>query len=172
MDFFDVTAQRGSYRGEFLDAPIPEADLRKILQAAIQAPSGYNFQTTTFAVVTDKALLQALAALMPMPATQTAPAIIVALSEHVVQKANGLSFETEDYAAATENLLLAATALGYGAVWMDGMTKLHGNAEKIKALLNIPAGKTVRTIVPLGKPKEPVAQREKKPLSERVTFYK
>ena len=34
MDFFDVIEKRCSYRGEFLDTPIPDEDMRKIMEAA------------------------------------------------------------------------------------------------------------------------------------------
>lgn len=172
MEFFETVARRGSYRGPFTDRPVPEEDVRKMLTAAIQAPSGYNLQTTSFLVVTDPALRQQLADLMPTPATKTASLFFVVVSEKVVYS-NGLSFEVEDYAAATENLMLAITALGYAGVWMDGMTnKLNGNAEKLKAMLQLPEGKTVRTIIPVGVPAEEVKQREKKDLDERVVFLR
>ena len=53
MEFFDVIKNRGSYRGEFEKADIPQEDLRRILDAGIRAPSGYNLQTTTFYAVTN-----------------------------------------------------------------------------------------------------------------------
>ena len=53
MEFFETVQKRHSYRGAFWDKPIPDADIRRILQAGISAPSGYNAQTTRFAVVTE-----------------------------------------------------------------------------------------------------------------------
>ena len=64
MEFFDVIKNRGSYRGEFEKADIPQEDLRRILDAGIRAPSGYNLQTTTFYAVTNETLRHALAAIM------------------------------------------------------------------------------------------------------------
>ena len=58
MEFFETVQKRHSYRGAFWDKPIPDADIRRILQAGISAPSGYNAQTTRFAVVTEPELLQ------------------------------------------------------------------------------------------------------------------
>ncbi len=169
MDFFEAVAQRGSYREEFLAEEVTQADLTQILTAGIRAPSGYNYQTPAFVAVTDKTLLGEIAELMPTGATETAPAMIVILSEFR-QADNGLSFEVEDYAAAAENILLAITALGYAGVWMDGMTKLGNNGEKLEKLLNVPEGKRVRTLIPLGRPAKPVVQKEKLPFSERVSF--
>ncbi len=168
MDFFETVNKRGSYRDKFQDAAIPEEDFRKMLEAAIKAPSGYNMQTTSFVVVTDPQLRKEIAALMPSDATETAPAIIVVTSEHV--EADGLCFEIEDYASATETLLLAITALGYASVWMDGDTKLDGNFEKIKKLLELPESKTVRTILPVGVPAKEVTQNTRKAYEERVSY--
>ena len=168
MEFFDVVRKRGSYRGEFEQSAVPAEDLHLILEAGILAPSGYNMQTTTFYAVTDCALRRGLAEIFPTKAAQTAPAIIVVTSKCVRAGTHNLQFEVEDYAAATENIMLAITALGYAGVWMDGMMKFEGNAEKVRRLLKIPSDETIRTIVPFGRPIEPVAQKEKKPFAERA----
>ncbi|WP_027400499.1 nitroreductase family protein [Anaerovorax odorimutans] len=169
MDFFEVIKKRGSYRGGFSEQQISESDIRKILDAGIHAPSGYNFQTTSFVVVKDKEIRQKIAELMPGKVVQSAPVILVVLTEKI-EAENGLSFEIEDYGAATENILLAITALGYAGVWMDGMTRLDGCSKKLKEILNISESKTVRTIIPFGIPLDSVTQREKKDFSERVQY--
>lgn len=171
MDFFEAVGKRYSHRTAFLDKCIPDADIRRIVEAGIQAPSGMNCQTTSFVVVTDPELRAQISAVLPTLATQTAPVILVVLSEHVITPC-GLPFEIEDYAAATENMLLAAAALGYASVWMDGMTKADKANTEIRKILNVPGGKTVRTILPLGVPAEPGAQKEKKPFAERCTYNK
>lgn len=168
MDFFEVVNRRGSYRDKFEEKAVPDEDIRKILDAAIKAPSGYNLQTTSFVVVRDPRIRAQIAEWMPSDATETAPVILVVVSEHV--EADGLCFEIEDYASATETMLLAITALGYAAVWMDGDTKLDGNFEKIGSLLELSAGKTVRTIVPMGVPTKEVKQNSRKAFEERVWY--
>ena len=72
-----------------------------------------------------------------------------------------LEFEIEDYAASTENIMLAITAMGYAGGWMDGMMKFEGNIDKVRKLLNINCEETPRTIIPFGKPKSMVIQKEK-----------
>ena len=168
MDFFEVVNRRGSYRDKFEQKAVPDKDIRKILDAAIKAPSGYNLQTTSFVVVTDPRLRSEIGELMPSEATKTAPVILVVTSEHV--EADGLCFEIEDYASATETMLLAITEMGYAGVWMDGDTKLDGNFEKIKKLLALPTEQTVRTIVPMGVPEKEVKQNTRKAFEERVTY--
>ena len=56
MELFETIAKRHSYRGKYKDLPVSDADIRKILTAGIQAPSGYNTQTTTYVVVNDPEL--------------------------------------------------------------------------------------------------------------------
>ncbi len=169
MDFFEVVEKRHSYRGEFKNQEIPRADLTKIMEAGIRAPSGLNGQTTSFTVVTDPGLRAKLHEIFPHKGIATAPAVIVAHSARV-EVYQGTAFEVQDYAAAVENILLAATALGYATVWTDGETAKEGRPERIAKLLNVPAGQTVRAVLPLGVPVGEGRQKEKKPLAERVRF--
>ena len=162
MEFFDVIKRRGSYRGEFENSSIPPEDLKIILDAGICAPSGYNLQTTTFYAVTDREIRKKFAEIFPTEATQFAPAIIVVTSKCIHAGDYNLEFEIEDYAASTENIMLAITAMGYAGVWMDGMMKFEGNIDKVRKLLNISCEETPRTIIPFGKPKSMVTQKEKK----------
>ena len=168
MEFFDVIARRGSYRGEFEQSSIPQEELYRILDAGIRAPSGYNLQTATFYAVTDELLRRSLAEIFPTKAVQTAPVILIVTSQCIHSGDHNLQFETEDYAAATENVMLAITASGYAGVWMDGMMKFEGNAERVRQLLHIPEDECPRTIVPFGKPVDNVTQKPKKPFDERV----
>lgn len=168
MDFFEAVNKRGSYRSRFKDIAIPDEDIRKIRGAALKAPSGYNLQSTSFVVVTDEKLRKQIAELMPSEATETAPAIIVVVSERIEE--DGFCFEIVDYGAAAQTLWLAATAMGYATVWMDGDTNTDGNNDKIREMLNLAAGKTVRTIMPMGIPEEEVVQNSRKPFEERVSY--
>ena len=173
MEFFEAVQKRASYRGVFTETLIPEENIRKILDAGIRAPSGYNFQTTEFVVVRDPALRAELAALLPTPATKSAPVILVAVSGQEMNKAENaahLYFDTEDYAAAVENIMLAITALGYAGVWMDGMSRMNDKDTQIATLLRVPEGKRVRTIIPFGVPQTEPQQRQKKSFEERVVW--
>src|SRR5262245_38337725 len=61
---------------------IPEADLREILDAGLQAPSGYNTQPWRFIVVRDPAQRARLrAASMNQPRIEQAPVVIVACGD-------------------------------------------------------------------------------------------
>jgi len=54
MDFFEVATSTPTMR-RFLDRPIPEAELIKILETANMAPSGSNAQPWEFMIVRDAA---------------------------------------------------------------------------------------------------------------------
>lgn len=164
MDLFEAIAKRHSYRGPFLEKPVPREDLRKIVQAGIQAPSARNAQSTTFVVVDDPAIMARLREIVPI----SAPAAIVCVVDPT-PVVHDKSFELQDCAAAVENMLLAITALGYASVWLEGA--LHGGkAEQVAELLGVPPGKRVQVILPVGVPAEKWQQREKKPFEERAWF--
>jgi nitroreductase len=169
MDLFEAIAKRHSYRGAFTAAPVPREDLRRIVEAGIQAPSGKNEQTTTFVIVDDPKLLAQIAAWIPRPVCATARAMIAcAIDPRDVFP--GVSFAVEDCAAATENVLLAITALGYATVWLDGVLRRDDLAGRIGRLLGVPADKRVRILLPLGVPAEPCTPAAKLPFARRAWF--
>lgn len=169
MELFEAIGKRHSYRGPFTDAPVPEEDLRRIVQAGIQAPSGKNEQTTSFVILNDPALVRQAAEIINRPACQTARAMIVCVTDPR-PTFYGHSFHAEDCAAAVENMLLAITALGYATVWLDGVLRLDDVADRLAALLGVPSGKIVRIVLPLGVPAEAVAQKEKLRFETRAWF--
>ena len=73
MEFFETVAKRYSHRTPFLDQPVPDADVRKIVEAGIQAPSGQNCQTTSFVVVTDRTCASASPRSSPPPPPRRRP---------------------------------------------------------------------------------------------------
>ena len=172
MELFDTIAKRHSYRGNFKDQVIPEADLRKIVQAGICAPSGCNAQTTDFIIINQLDLIQQVCRITgeKYKYILTAQAIIACVVEVEKPIYHGHSFEVEDCAAAVENILLAITALGYASVWIDGALRVEQRAQQIGQLLNVPSGKVVRIILPLGVPVERRQQKIKRPFDERAWF--
>ena len=169
MDLFDAIASRYSYRGQFTDAPVPRPDLERIVQAGIPAPSACNQQIATFVIVDDPALLRQIAQIVDDPVCHTAKAIIVCVADPRPVYAN-FSFAAEDCAAAVENMLLAITALGYASVWLDGVLRTEDRAIRIGRVLGVPAGRTIRILLPIGVPTEPGEQRERFAFDQRAWF--
>ena len=169
MDLFEAIEKRYSYRGGFTADPVSHGDLVKIAEAGIRAPSGCNAQSTSFVIVDDKGTIAQMAAIVGKQVVREAQAVIVCVVDPkpVYQ---GNSFEAEDCAAATENMLLAVTALGYATVWLDGVLRTEGRADKIAELLDVPEEKQVRILLPIGVPSEPGRQADRKPFGERAWF--
>jgi len=170
MDLFDAIANRHSYRGRFADSPVLRKDLEKIVQTGIQAPSACNEQVATFVIVDDPKLLGQISEILgDKPYCRTAKAMIACVADPRPVYAQK-SFAAEDCAAAVENMLLAVTALGYATVWLDGALRTEDRAARIGALLGVPKDRTVRILLPLGVPSEPVQPREKLPFDRRAWF--
>ncbi len=170
MDLFAAIEARHSYRGPFLKSSVPREDLRRIVEAGIRAPSGYNAQTTSFAIVDDPALIGKAADIMGKPRLAEAPALIAVIMDADGSPGEDYRFGVEDYAAATENLLLAITALGYASVWIDGALRSEQRAERLAELLGVAAGLSVRAVLPVGVPAERPADHPKKRFEERAWF--
>jgi nitroreductase len=170
MQVFDAINKRHSYRGEFVDKPISRKDLTRIVQAGIQAPSGYNGQSTSFVIVDDKSLLEKITEIVPNEVIKGAPAVIVCLMDLRATSDKDYFFGVEDYGAAVENIFLAVTDLGYATVWIDGALRREDRSERIRRLLGAPEGRQVRVILPLGIPAEQRKQKEKKEFGQRAWF--
>ncbi len=170
MDFFDVIQNRFSYRKKMESADVPLEDLKKMVQAGIDAPSGKNCQTTGFVIIRDPEIVKSI---QDMPQANgsmaTAPAYIAC---HVAKKPEetyfGMHFDIEDCAAAVENILLAATALGYGSVWIDGWLRMEDRARTIGKMIGLADDRIIRILLPIGKMAEPQKRPVKKSFEERV----
>jgi nitroreductase len=172
MDLFKAIAGRHSYRGLFKHEAVPRGDLEKIVQAGIQAPSGWNAQTVTFVIVDAPDILNAIRKILPAkdyPNVASATAII-ACTIDPNRICGGHCYTIEDCAAATENMLLAITALGYATVWTDGALRSDNRAERIGELLGVPKDKRVRVLLPLGIPTETGTQAGRRSFTERAWF--
>jgi len=169
MDVFEAIAKRYSYRGPFIEARIPREDLRKIVQAGIQAPSGKNEQVTSFVIVDDPDLIRQIAQIVAKPVCETAQAFIVCVADSRPVFEN-IAFDAEDCAAAVENMLLAITAMGYAAVWLDGVLRFNNVAQRIGDLLGVPQDRKIRVLLPLGVAAQPGVQKEKLPFEKRASF--
>ena len=66
-------------------------------------------------------------------------------------------------------MLIASTALGYGAVWLEGSMIKWEN--EFKELLNVPADRRLLTLIPVGLPAES-PEVGKKTLKEVIHWEK
>lgn len=171
MDVFEAIKARHSYRGKYLDQPVPREHLEQIALAGVRAPSGCNEQTTRFVIVDDPEVAARVRARIDKDEVNTAPAFIVVVSEKRAAYGD-TDFEIEDSSAAVENMLLAITALGYASVWLDGILREDGIGDDIARAIGMPEGRnlTPRVLLPIGVPAEKRGPSGRKPWHERV-FY-
>jgi nitroreductase len=172
--------------------PIPEADLRDVLEAAIHAPNGGNAQPWRFIVLRDPDLRRQFGALyreawwakrkdqgimgpQDIPETDRVARSAMRLADEIGEApAIVLLCATARGAGAmgsvipsVQNLLLAARAFGIGGT----ITTLHAVVEeRVHALLGIPPTAQVVYCVPLGYPRGRFGPTTRKPLREVAAF--
>lgn len=168
MNVFDAIAARQSYRGEFEHAPIPRQTLVRILEAGYQAPVWQNRQTTEILALERETLKNAVYSAFPIPATWTAPVILVFVSNDADEE--GARCATENYCAVMENILLAMTECGYAGVWLGVMPEQLPEFQRLSALLGLPPEKRIRAVLPLGIPVYEQTARRTPELDKVVTF--
>lgn len=153
METIDAIMTRRSIR-EYQDKPVPESIVKKLLAAAMNAPSAANQQPWQFVVVTDKSLLKQIPSFSPYaaPAPKAAAGILVCGD---LSKAKLPTLWTQDCSAATQNILLAAHSLGLGAVW-TGVYGLEGRVEGFQKLIKTPENVVPFSFVLVGYPGQKV----------------
>ena len=168
MNTFEALTGRYSYRGIYQSTPVPREDLRKIMQAGLDAPSGCNKQTTSLIAVDNAALLVKLQAIIPKG--KTAPAMICVLTRKIIAYKDR-TFYIQDYSAAIQNMLLAIHALGYASCWIEGnITDADRIGDKMADILGVPEDYELVAVLPVGTPAEEAIRVTKQPFTERAWF--
>lgn len=148
MEALKCIMTRRSIR-KYRPGTIPEARLRKILEAAMQAPSARNLQPWRFVVVRERETLLKMTDVHPYAQMLKQAAAAVVVCGDLSDEGNKAYWE-QDCAAATQNALLAAHALGLGAVWLG----VHPREERVKGvqkLLHLPKDVVPLSIISLGR---------------------
>jgi nitroreductase len=171
MDIFEAIETRYSHKEPFLPETVPLAHLEQIARAGLAAPSGSNSQSVRLIILPDRAAMEPLYSIVQTTGLETAPAGIAVLTDGATQTSQN-NFELEDYSAATENMLLAATALGYGSLWLDFPWFNKDNRQAACEYMRVPESHRLRVVVLVGKPDGPGARREKMPFEERLSYGK
>jgi nitroreductase len=162
MDTFTCIRTRREIR-EYLDKPIPDASLQRILEAGRLAPSSKNSQPWHFVVIRNKETLKKLSELTPTGAhIAKAPVAIAILMDSA-------KLPEIDGTRAIQNMVLAAWELEIGACWVTNFYD-----DGVKDLLRAPQRMKLVTVMPFGYSAEPRTKRKKnrKPLAEIVHFEK
>jgi nitroreductase len=175
MDINQAISNRRSVR-DYKPLAVEESSIRRLIDAAIQAPSAVNEQPWTFTVVRDQALLNRVSheakahMLATLPAGESAGSqterfrsmlsdpgfqIFYHAPVLILVSANAPgSWIVEDCALAAQNLMLAASAMGLGTCWI-GFAQPYLNTSAGKQVLGIPQSWVPVAPIILGNPRQP-----------------
>ena len=144
-----IIFQRRSIR-KYTDKPVDHAAIQTLLEAGMAAPSANNHQPWHFVVVTEREILDALAAAHPYGKMLSHATLAIAV---LGDPALSSAYWVQDCAAATENILIAAAGLGLGAVWL-GCTQREERVKAVQDVLHVPREYPVLSLMALGHPAE------------------
>lgn len=149
MDLFETIMTRRSIRN-FKNVPVEKETIKKILEAAMNAPTAGNQLAWQFVVVTAREMLNELAKAHPYAdSLLSAPLAIAVCGDVKAEKHSG--FWVQDCSAATQNILLAAHAEGLGAVWL-GVYPRADREKSVSRVMGLPEGIITLSIVAIGHP--------------------
>ncbi|MFB0503869.1 MAG: nitroreductase family protein [Candidatus Bathyarchaeia archaeon] len=147
MDVFEALTKRKSVRS-YLETPVPDEVLAKVMEAARLAPSAGNVQPWHFiAVRKEEKRVRIAKGCRYGKFLDESPVVIIACGD---KKASPHYYAMET-AIALEHVVIASTALGLGTCWI-GMFK----EQEIREMLNLPENFEIIALLALGYPREKV----------------
>lgn len=143
--------ERRSIR-KYTDEMVSEGEIKRLLMAAMSAPSAVNQQPWQFIVIDNKGIMSAIADIHPYAnMLREAKYAIVVCGD--LEKASHKQFWVQDCSAATENILVAAHEMGLGSVWV-GLYPEEERVQPIQKILELPEYIIPLCILPIGRPGE------------------
>lgn len=120
---------------EYNDKEVSEKEIKKILDAAMQAPSARNGQPWEFLVVKDKEKKERIASLVPsMRMASSASFLIIFLINK--ERLIAPLYAEQDLASSVTTAMLEARSLGIGSVWC-GVTPVPEKMKNVSEVFEI-----------------------------------
>jgi nitroreductase len=159
-ELLELMRSRRSVR-QYTDEKISDEQIKKILSAALLAPSGHSKYPCEFIVVQNSETLEKMShcrvGVAKMLASAAAAIVVIADKE----KSDTV---VEDSAVAMMNMELMATSLGIGNCWIQVRARDSENnsssEEYIREILKFPENFMCQSILSLGIPAKMPRQRE------------
>jgi nitroreductase len=151
MNVHELIAHRESIRSYDPERPVPEAILKRILEAGRLAPSAANRQPWEFILVQSDDALAKVRPCYARPWFQEAPQILVVAGwkdRAWVREVDGYNALETDLTIAMDHLILAAEAEGVATCWIA-----HFDPARLREALALAPEQEVYAITPLGYPK-------------------
>jgi nitroreductase len=152
---------------KYTSEPVTEENVKKLLEAAMAAPSGGNRKPWHFVTITDRRTLDKLAESHPYGKMLFEAPLCVAVCGDPNLAPLPRNFTAQDCSAATMNILHAAVAMGLGAVWIG--LALEEHYDMARNILNIPENIHPHNLIALGHPAE---QKEPRTQYDETRIHK
>jgi nitroreductase len=199
MDTFDAIYARRAVKHYDPNFVMPEEDLHKILEAAIQAPTSFNIQHWRFVVVRDKALRQQIRAVGNDQAQMTDASVLIIMTADVLAWKKDPQRYWKDAPAEVAELLVnwmgpfhegrewlqrdeAMRSIGMAsqtimlaakALGYESCPMIGFDPEAVAKLINLPADHVIGNMIAVGKgTKDPWPKPGQLPLEEVVIHDK
>ena len=147
----DVILARRSIR-KYTSEPVTDEDIKKLLEAAMAAPTGGNRKPWHFIIIKERETLDRLAVKHPYGKMLTEAPLCIAVCGDPSLTPLPRNFIPQDCSAATMNILHAAVALGLGAVWIG--LALDEHYDMARSLLGMPEDIVPHNLIAIGHPAE------------------
>jgi nitroreductase len=166
MEVHEAIEKRKSIRS-YKNEPIPDAKLKKVLDAARLAPSASNRQQWKFVVVRDAQKRRQLSkAANGQAHVAAAPVVIagVAMDTDRIMMC-GVPIYPVDLAIAIDHMTLAAVEEGLGSCWIGAFSQ-----DEARKIMGIPDNYMIVGLLTLGFAAEEGRPKTRKSLSEIVVY--
>jgi nitroreductase len=166
MEVHEAIEKRKSIRS-YLDKPIPEDKLLKVLEAARLAPSGGNRQEWKFVVVKDVEKRKKLSkAAVGQAHVAGAPVVIAGVATAPKNMMMcGVPGYPVDLAIAIDHMTLAAVDAGLGSCWIGAFSQ-----DEARKVMGIPDNYLIVCLLTLGFPADEGRPKTRKSLDEIVCY--
>jgi len=162
MDALQAIKERRSVRS-FESRAVPRQIVEDLIDCGRLAATAINLQPWEFVVVQNADRRRELASICEYGRfIADAPVCIVIFCK------DG-KYYLEDGSAASQNIMVAAHAHGLGTCWVAGDKKDY--AEKLRELLNVPAGYKLISLIAVGYSSEK-PEKNKRPLTDVLHWEK
>lgn len=139
--------------------PVSDEDIRRILHAAMTAPSSADQQPWEFFVVRDKEKIEALSKTCEFHRCAAKANVVLVLCKRLGEMPYP-TFTDIDLSNATTTALLEITYLGLGGVWL-GVAPKQERIDYVNEVLDLPENLQAFSMIPVGVPAKDRKERDR-----------
>ncbi len=166
MDIIELIKTRRSIR-HFLNKPVENEIIEKVLEAGRWAPSGLNNQPWKFVIITSDNIKKKIGELSHYKRIFIEAPVLIGIfldSSTIYHREKDIM----GIGACFQNILLAIHGLGLGGVWLGEILKAK---EEVREILNLDKIYELMGFIAFGYPnieKQKISHSKRKPLSELI----